>query len=119
MSTILLLEHEEATRQLLKEVLENDGYKVVAPAQPSVFEQLESICPDLVVLEAHMPDVEPVSTVTRLVERRPRIPVLVVSDAWREDDQPVRETADAFVTGTADGRPVRTKVRQLLNPHAI
>ena len=120
MLKILVVEHEDRTRDRYTQELEGAGYRVIATGNPlEGLSLIESASPDLVVLEAHLPGADGMQTMSQVMDRHPRIPVLMVSEDWSEEDSDVRRAADACVTPKSGTGALRAKVRQLLEPHAF
>jgi len=76
--TILLVEDEDIVRRLVAEMLERQGYRVIAAAGPD--EALEVAEPyDLLLTDVVMPSMTGPELAERLVERRPGVGVLFMS----------------------------------------
>ncbi|MGZ4290111.1 MAG: ATP-binding protein [Gaiellaceae bacterium] len=76
--TILLVEDEDIVRRLVGEMLEGQGYRVVAAAGPD--EALEVTEPfDLLLSDVVMPSMSGPELAARVVERRPDVGVLFTS----------------------------------------
>jgi CheY-like chemotaxis protein len=119
MAKILLVEHDGERRRSCRRWLEDEGYHTLAAGSyEEALEKLERASPDLVVFEAHLPRTNVPAAVGRLTARCPRVPILVVTDAWREEDKAVRRIADASTTLGTDGAALLDRVRHLFNPHA-
>jgi CheY-like chemotaxis protein len=119
MAKILLVEHDGDRQRCCRRWLEACGYCMLAAGSyDQALEELERASPDLVVFEAHLPRTDAPAAVRRILARCPRVPVLVVTDAWQERDRAVREIADACATLSGDGTSLLDGVRHLFNPHA-
>lgn len=88
---ILLVEDNEASRQLMSDYLEYYGYKVLGLAKGSLFASaMKQFCPHLVLLDLKLPDVD---GYTLLQERQwcaewLKVPVIVISAfAFQADQQ--------------------------------
>ena len=76
--TVLLVEDEDIVRRLTAEMLESQGYRVIAAAGPD--EALEVTEPyDLLLTDVVMPSMTGPELAERLVERRPGVGVLFMS----------------------------------------
>ena len=79
--TILLVEDEEPVRELVRRVLEDVGYVVLAAALPSEAERLleETADIDLLLTDVVMPEMSGYDLALRLTERRPDMRLLFIS----------------------------------------
>lgn len=117
MTKILLVEHEMTTRLIVQTALEREGYRVITSEPDATrMDLVDAVSPDLVVLDASERQDASGVTAHQLVDRYPRIPVLVIgveahSGRWGD--------GDAWVSRSTDTRPLRATVRRLLNPHAV
>lgn len=87
---ILLVEDNEASRQLMSDYLEYYGYKVLGLAKGSLFASaMMQFCPNLVLLDLKLPDVDGYS----LLQERQwhpdwlKVPVIVISAFAFQADQ--------------------------------
>lgn len=120
MPKILVLEEKPRSMERAQRDLEGDGYQVIRAVTDdrSLLQRVETVSPDVVVLEAHVRGVDTMKAMRALMDRHPRIPVLVVSPACQRENPRVRAVADACVTAACDTTALRHKLTQLLNPHA-
>jgi two-component system, cell cycle sensor histidine kinase and response regulator CckA len=79
--TILLVEDEDPVRELVRRVLENAGYTVLAAARPSAAEELVDGAGeiDLLLSDVVMPEMSGYDLARRVGERRPGIRMLFIS----------------------------------------
>lgn len=79
--TILLVEDEAPVRELVRRVLENAGYTVLAAARPSEAQALidEGVHVDLLLSDVVMPEMSGYDLARRVGDRRPRIRLLFMS----------------------------------------
>lgn len=83
-STILLVEDEELLRAGVQEMLELQGYRVIAaPDGRQALACLESHAVDLIITDLVMPKMDGVDFVQQLRKTRPDVPVIVVSGSTR------------------------------------
>jgi two-component system phosphate regulon response regulator PhoB len=79
-STVLLVENEEPTRAFLEQQLADDGFDVLATERGGqVLELVETARPDLVLLDAVLPDGSGFEVCSRLREGDGAVPVIIVS----------------------------------------
>ncbi len=80
MSTILLVEDEDLLRNGVQEMLERHDFHVIGAGDGiEALEWLEEAEVDLVITDLVMPNMDGVDFVHRLREKRPTLPVIVVS----------------------------------------
>ncbi len=79
-TTILIVDDEEELRENLQDLLEFKGYQVETFATGEEFlEEFDSISGDLVLLDIQLPGVDGLEVLRRIKERRPHMPVAMVS----------------------------------------
>lgn len=89
-ATILLIEHDEPTRDAFHELLAHQGYLVLAAGTAhDAWGMLRApLAPiDLVLLDAHLPDVSGMMLYARLRELYPDLPVVVCSAGELDPDE--------------------------------
>ena len=124
--TLLLVDDEEANLDLLQSILEEDGFSTVvrtADARHAI-PLLESVRPDLVLLDLHMPYRSGFEVLADLRERTPideHLPVLVLTaDAtFRAKQQALAGGATDFVTKPFHNAEVLLRVRNLLRTRLL
>ena len=92
---VVLADDDARFRQLVRDVLEDDGYEVVAEAADAV-EAVQLAAehrPDVVVVDLVLPGATGLSAVRELLAARPRRAVLVLSSLF---DPAVEEEAEAL-----------------------
>ena len=109
---ILLAEDDEAQREVLVEVLEVEGYRVLAASSPA--EALVGLgqLPDLVLLDLVGMASPQVMSAIRSLPRRPAL--LVVSGDTATPDMAERLGADAYLTKPYDLDELLLRVREAL-----
>lgn len=82
--SVVLADDDERFRRLVRSVLEEDGYRVVAEAAEAdeVAPAVEASHPDVVVLDLVMGGADGVETLRGLRHRHPKLPVLVISSLF-------------------------------------
>lgn len=98
---ILVVDDEPQVRQLMEHFLTERGYEVrVAETGRLGLEALNTFTPDVVLLDMHMPEMDGLETLERLVARAPSLPVIMVTV---NDD--VETTSRLLQLGAADYVP--------------
>jgi DNA-binding response OmpR family regulator len=119
-ATVLLAEDDPDVADLVRHVLEAEGYHVeLARDGAEALERFEACCPDLVVLDVMMPRLTGFEVLTRLRELEESgsaVPVLILSARTSQDD-----IVKGFELGVSDyvTKPfmigeLRARVRSLL-----
>lgn len=89
-ATILLVEHDELTRDTFHELLAQQGYLVLAAgtAHDAWGVLRTPLAPiDLVLLDAHLPDVSGMMLYARMRELYPELPVVICTDGALDPDE--------------------------------
>jgi two-component system response regulator (stage 0 sporulation protein F) len=119
MPKILVIEDEKNLRLLYKQELERDGFAVVtAGSAPEGLALVESECPDLVVMDIRMPGMDGLEAMSRVLDRHPRLPVVLNSAYSSYQDSFMSWSADAYVVKSADTGELRSRIKELLPPPA-
>jgi len=82
--SVVLADDDDRFRGLVRSVLEDDGYRVVAEAAEAgeVGPAIDATRPDVLVLDLVMGGADGIETLRALRSRHPRLPVLVVSSLF-------------------------------------
>lgn len=84
---ILIIEDEENIRNFIKTVLVAHGYQVLCAKKGTEGEMLfESHCPDLVILDLGLPDMDGIQFIKKVREKS-SVPILVLSARSNEKDK--------------------------------
>ncbi len=79
-STILVVEDDPYLREVISEVLSDEGYNVYeAMDGQRALERIETIAPDLVLSDIRMPRLTGIELAERLNQRREPIPIVLMS----------------------------------------
>ena len=78
---VMVVDDSVVVRGLIARWLEESGFEVVATAANGriALDSLERADPDIVLLDLDMPELDGLATLPRLLEKRPGLPVIVVS----------------------------------------
>lgn len=86
-NTILLIEDEENIRSFIATTLKNQGYKITcASAGEEGLHLAASLCPDLILLDLGLPDLDGLDVIKRLREWT-AVPVIVISARTNEHEK--------------------------------
>ena len=119
MSRILIIEDEKNLRLLYQQDLERDGFEVVTAATAAEgLAMVEAEAPDLVVMDIRLPGMDGLEAMSRLLDKNPKLPVVLNSAYSSYKDSFMSWSADAYVVKSADTGELRTKVRELLASRA-
>ena len=104
---ILIVEDEKSIARFMKAVLNANGYDVMlAQSGAEALSMVSSHCPDLVILDLGLPDIDGMAVISR-VRSWTELPILVVSARGHEQDKvaALELGADDYITkpfGTAE-----------------
>ena len=115
MQKILVVDDEENIRELYRDELAEEGYRVeMAENGTQALAKLESFRPDLVTLDVMMPGMDGIEVLRRIRAKDPSIPVLLLT-AFGEFKQDFSTWAsDAYIVKSADVSELKQTVRKLL-----
>ncbi len=84
MARILVVDDEEALREVFQAVLEHLGHEVFSEASGRrVVERCREVAADLVITDLVMPDVEGLETIMSLRQSLPKLPIIAMSGGSR------------------------------------
>lgn len=115
MKRILVVDDEENIRELYRDELAEEGYRIeLAENGPDALSKLDSFGPDLVTLDVMMPGMDGIEVLRRIREKDPSIPVLLLT-AFGEFRQDFNTWAsDAYIVKSADVSELKQTVKKLL-----
>ena len=115
MNKILLVDDEEGTQFLYREVLEEDGYEVYsALTGEDALQKLKIVSPDLVILDINMPGMNGIEVLRKIKEKNPSMPV-VLNTGYHEYKQDISAwVSDDYIVKSVDFDELKAAVRQYL-----
>ena len=103
---VMVIDDTDHVRRMLRNMLELDGFQVVAEASngPDAVEAIDAADPDVVVVDYKMPEVDGLETASRIRERRPD-QVLILYTAFVDPDieRRARDVGVSVVLGKVEG----------------
>jgi DNA-binding response OmpR family regulator len=119
MPKILIIEDEKNLRLLYQQDFERDGFTVVTAATAAEgLAMVQDEVPDLVVMDIRLPGMDGLEAMSRLLDKHPKIPVVLNSAYSSYKDSFMSWSADAYVVKSADTGELRTRVKELLASRA-
>ena len=116
MKKILVVEDERSLRLLYEQELSRDGYAVITAANaPEGLALVDAENPDLVVLDIRMPGMDGLDAMSRILERHPKMKVVLNSAYSSYKDNFMSWAADAYIIKSADLSELKAKVKELLS----
>ena len=118
MSKVMVVDDENDVVELIKFMLEKDGYQVVTAANGrEALERVEAAKPDLIILDIMMPEIDGYTVNTRLQEKDETrsIPVIILTAKGQMRDVfALGSNIVAFMEKPFDPKGLRDKIRELL-----
>ena len=112
---ILLVEDDANQRELFKEELCDEGYRVVTAGDGrEALSVASDNQPDLVVMDVNMPVMDGLDTLARLLEVNRKVPVIIHTAYASYRDSFASWSADAYVVKNSDLTELKNTVRDLL-----
>ncbi len=111
---ILVVDDEKNILKLYKAELEDEGYSVVtANSGREAIDIFESENPDLVTLDIRMPDIDGIQILRQMKEKKPNIPIIMLTAYDYRDDFSVW-VSDAYVVKSSDLSNLKATIRQII-----
>ncbi|KKM06658.1 hypothetical protein LCGC14_1741780 [marine sediment metagenome] len=111
---ILVVDDDSHILKLYKLELEEDGYEVVTAANgQEAMERFDSDEPDLVTLDILMPDIDGISLLRQMKEKKPRLPI-IMSTAYDYRDDFAVWASEAYMVKSADLSEMKEMIKKLL-----
>jgi len=115
MQTILVVEGDPNQRSLYAEELTDEGYTVICAAKGrEALEMTERHCPDVVVLDINLPDMDGLEVLEHLLEAQPGLPVVINSAHAAYQDSFRSWAAAAYVVKSGDLSELKAQIATAL-----
>lgn len=111
---ILVVDDEKNILKLYKAEFEGEGYNVItASSGKEALDLVESENPDLVTLDILMPDMDGIQVLRQMKEKKPDMPVIMLTAYDYRDDFSVW-VADAYVVKSSDLSNLKNTIKQII-----
>jgi DNA-binding response OmpR family regulator len=111
---ILVVDDEKNILKLYQAELEDEGYTVVtANSGREALDIFEGENPDLVTLDILMPDIDGIQILRQMKEKKPDIPIIMLTAYDYRDDFSVW-VSDAYVVKSSDLSNLKATIRQII-----
>lgn len=115
MKTILLVDDDEPVRNLLKEELTEDGYRVITASNArDALKLVENEPLDLVILDIRMPGMDGLEALPRILGLKEGLPVILHTAYSQYKESFMSWAADAYVVKSSDLSELKAKVKELI-----
>ena len=112
---ILLVEDNELQRELYREELEAEGYDVeIAIDGDNALAKVGRECPDLVVLDIELPNLDGIETMRKLLDDHPDIPVILNSAYTHYKSNFISWGARAYLIKSSDTSELLNEVNKVM-----
>lgn len=116
MSKVLIVDDEPHLRLLYENELRRAGYETMtAGTAVQGLEFVETMSPDLVILDIRMAGMDGIEALQRILERDKKIPVVLNTAFSSYRDNYLTWAADAYVTKSSDVTELLGTVKELLD----
>ena len=115
MKTILIVDDEKNLCRLYEKELTKDGYHIVlAHSGTEGLEKVQECAPDLVVLDIRMPGMDGIETLSKILGKNNRLPVILNTAFSSYQNNYMSWAADAYVSKSSDLTELRSKIKEIL-----
>jgi two-component system chemotaxis response regulator CheY len=85
---VLVVDDEQFFRQVLRDMLQKDGFRVVAEASSGeeAVEKFRQFAPELVLMDIYMPDMNGIEATREIMALAPTARILICSGTGYDDD---------------------------------
>ncbi len=112
---LLIVDDDTNIQRLYKEELEEEGYDVVvATTGKDALTLFEQENPDIVTLDILMPDIDGISLLRKMKEKRPDIPI-IMSTAYDYRDDFAVWASEAYIVKSSDLSELKKTIKKLVD----
>mgnify|MGYP000076625211 CR=1 FL=1 len=112
---VLVVDDDAHIQRLYREELQGEGYEVlIAGTGEEALRLFENNHPDIVTLDILMPDIDGITLLRRMKERRTETPIIMLTAYDYRDDFSVW-ASEAYIVKSSDLTELKGTIKQLLN----
>lgn len=112
---LLIVDDDTNIQRLYKEELEEEGYDVVvATTGKDALVMFDEENPDIVTLDILMPDIDGISLLRKMKEKRPNIPI-IMSTAYDYRDDFAVWASEAYIVKSSDLSELKKTIKKLVD----
>jgi DNA-binding response OmpR family regulator len=112
---LLVVDDDTNIQRLYKEELEEEGYEVViATTGKDALSLFETENPDIITLDILMPDIDGISLLRQMKEKRPDIPI-IMSTAYDYRDDFAVWASEAYIVKSSDLSELKKTIKKLMD----
>ncbi len=112
---VLVVDDEKNILKLYKSELEDEGYSVItASSGKEALEIFEKETPDIVTLDILMPDMDGIQVLRQMKEKKPHVPVIMLTAYDYRDDFSVW-VSDAYMVKSSDLSGLKETIKKILS----
>ena len=112
---LLIVDDDLNIQRLYKEELEEEGYEVViAGTGTEALAVFEKENPDIITLDILMPDIDGISLLRKMKEKRPDIPI-IMSTAYDYRDDFAVWASEAYIVKSSDLGELKKTIKKLID----
>lgn len=116
--TILLVDDSKMSRNMLRAILEEDGYSVIAEASngEEAIEAYKQKAPDLVTLDITMPKMDGIEALKKLMELNPSVKIIMITAAGQQSKliEALKHGAKKFITKPFEKAEVIANINEIM-----
>ncbi len=120
MARIHVIEDEPSLRKLYRSELENMGHEVFCSENGrEAFKSVSTDRPDLIVLDIMMPEGDGMEFLTKILDHRMGIPVIINSAYSHYKNEFISWAAEAYVVKSSDLTELKTQIKKVLDNNQL
>jgi len=117
MKTILIVEDEEALREIFKDELSESGYNVLTSAEArDCFIKLSTNKVDLLILDVKLPDLSGLELLEKIRKKYPDLPIIMATayDSFRTDFSVWVANVSDYIVKPIDLAVLKEKIKKII-----